>query len=84
MVYDISTGVLAGQAKVNQNVARGTLRPSVSSRFAFEVLLSVVLDWVKSVGIHPGRIEHNVIRRAVPQEDVRPEFTLRKMNGRYR
>jgi hypothetical protein len=81
MVYDISTGVLAGQTKVDQDVARGTLGPSVCSRFALEVLLSVNLDWVESVGIHPGRIKHNVIRRAVAQEDVRVESTPRKMNG---
>ncbi len=81
MVYDISAGVLARQAKIDQDVARGTLGPGVCSRFALEVLLSVVLDWVESVGIHPGRIEHYVIHRAVAQEDVRLESTPRKMNG---
>lgn len=45
--------------------------PGVGSRFSLEVLLSVDLDWVEPIGVHPRRIKHYVIRRAVTRLAIR-------------
>ena len=62
----ISGGVLPRQAKVNQVIAGGALRPSESPRSAVEVSVSIDLGGVESVWVHSRGIEHDVVHRAIP------------------
>jgi hypothetical protein len=61
---------LAGQAEVNEVVAWGSLCPVVSCGFSFEVPTSIDFDRVESVGVHPRRIEHDVVCRTVPTKQL--------------
>ena len=70
-VCNVSRGVLTRQAKIYEKVTGRTLGPSVSSGVAFEVSIPIVLDWVKSIRVHPGRFKHDIVRRAIPQKVVR-------------
>jgi|SRR5712671_407439 len=71
MIHGLPRGVLARQAEVNEDVARRTLGPRVSSRFALKIPLPVNLDRVESFGVHPRRIKHNVVCRGITRSDVR-------------
>ena len=70
-ICNVPRGVTTRQAKVYEKVTGRTLGPSISSRFAFEVSIPIVLDWVKSFRVHPGRFKHDIVRCAIPQKAVR-------------
>jgi hypothetical protein len=70
-ICDVPRRVQTRQAKVYENVPGRTLGPSIGSRFAFEDSISITLDWVESVRVHPRRFKHDVVRCAVPQKAVR-------------
>jgi hypothetical protein len=58
---------LPGQAEIDEIVARGPLRPGELFGLSFEVPPSIDMDGVKSLRVHPRRIEHDVFRCAITE-----------------
>jgi len=69
-VQGIPGAVLAGQAKVDQIVACGSLGPCEALGSPLEVLVPVDLDRVKAIRVHSRRIEHDVVCCTVPVCDI--------------
>ena len=65
LICYIPRDVLAGQTKVNEIVNWRTLGPRISLRSALEVLITIVLDWMEPIWIHPERAEHYIVGRAI-------------------
>ena len=66
-VQGVPGAILPGQAEVNEVVAWGSLCPVVAWSFSFEVLSSINFNGMEPVGVHPRRIEHDVVCRTVPK-----------------
>jgi hypothetical protein len=67
LIQCISGVVLPGQAETDEIVARGPLRPGELFGLSFEVPPSIDMDGVKSLRVHPRRIEHDVFRCAITE-----------------
>jgi hypothetical protein len=65
LVHDIPRGILAGKAKIGEIVNGRTLSPGVGLGSTLEVPTSINFDWVEPIGVHSGRIEHDVVSGAV-------------------
>jgi hypothetical protein len=65
LVHDISRGILAGKAEIDEIVNRRTLGPGVGLGSTLEVPISINLDRVEPIGVHPGRVKHDIVGSAV-------------------
>ena len=59
---------MPGQAEVDQVIARGPLRPSISLCSTFEVTCPIDLRGVETDGVHFRRVKHDVIHCTVSED----------------
>ena len=78
-MWCVSSVVLLGQAEIKQVVECELLCPYNLLTFHQKSPFSIKTDEVKSFRVHPGRIEHDVIRCAIT-ERVLDEGSTRTMN----
>jgi hypothetical protein len=70
LVHDISRGILAGKAKIDEVVNGRTLGPGVGFGSTLEVPISINFDRVEPIGVHSGRVEHDIVSGAVTVKDI--------------
>ena len=67
-IKHFSRAVVPREAKIDQVITGGMLRPAVSYHSAFEVLTPIHLRGVESLGVHFRGVKHDVVRCAVPEK----------------